>query len=64
MSLNNVILILVGKENALDFLNGVSVEISLYIGGSTQPLKDAVLNSNKPYMTQSVKDKIVELLTY
>ena len=55
----------VGLANGQDMLVSVANEIALFINGYAQPLRDAVANSTKPYLTQETKDVVVYgILTY
>lgn len=54
----------VGLANGQDFLGSVNSEATLFVNGSTQPLRDAVTASTKPYMTPTIKGTTVFLLTY
>lgn len=52
----------IGQLYSFDLLTGVKNEIQLFLDGYTQPLRDAVQNSTKPYLNQTIKDGIVENL--
>jgi hypothetical protein len=54
---------LVGLPNAIAFSSPLTIELYAYqFGNNTQLLKDAVTNSVESYMTQSVKDAILNIL--
>lgn len=53
-----------GLNYSFDFLNYLKQYIDLFTQGYTQPLRDAVASSTKPYLTQEIKDNIVQILTY
>lgn len=53
-----------GLNYSFDLLNSLKAYIDLFSNGYTQPLRDAVLASTKPYLTQVQKDAIVTILTY
>jgi len=54
----------VGLANGQDFLISVATEVSLFVNGATQPLRDAVAATTKSYITQTIKDTTVVILTY
>ena len=49
----------VGLADGQDFLASVVTEVSLFVNGATQPLRDAVAATTKAYMTQTIKDTTV-----
>jgi hypothetical protein len=51
-----------GRNYSFDFLYTVKDYIQFFIDGNTQPLRDAIQASTKPYMTQTIKDGIIETL--
>lgn len=53
-----------GLNYSFDLLNSVKTQLDLFIQGYTQPLRDAIASSTKPYLTQQNKDDIVAILTY
>ena len=53
-----------GLDYSFDLLNSLKVYIDLFSNGYTQPLRDAVQASAKPYLTQAIKDAIISILTY
>lgn len=53
-----------GLDYSFDLLNSLKVYIDLFSNGYTQPLRDNVQASTKPYLTQVMKDAIVAILTY
>ena len=57
--LNNI-----GYSNGQNFMQSVGNEITLFINGTGQPLRDAVTNSTKEYMTIEIKNAVVEILTF
>lgn len=52
----------VGQANAFDLLSTVKNEIQLFLDGYTDPLRNAINVSTKPYLTQAIKDGIIENL--
>ena len=52
------------QNYAFDMLTSVRVQIDYFIQGYTQPLRDAVSASTKPYLTQGIKDVVIEQLTF
>ena len=59
-----VVLGAVGLVNGQDLMVSVANEISLFSNGTTQPLRDAVNNSTKPYLNSTIKALIVTELTF
>lgn len=55
----SITLELLGLDYSFDLLTSVKIELDYYINGYTQPLRDAITNSTKPYLTESIKDAIV-----
>lgn len=53
----------VGISDALDFMESINNEISLYIQGLTQNLFDAINASTKPYVTIELKATLISILT-
>lgn len=53
-----------GLDYSFDLLNSLKVYIDLFSNGYTQPLRDNVQSSTKPYLTQVMKTAIVSILTY
>jgi len=53
-----------GLNYSFDLLNSVKIQLDLFVQGYTQPLRDAIASSTKPYLTQKMKDDIVAILTY
>jgi hypothetical protein len=49
---------------AFDLLLGVKTQIDYFIQGYTQPLRDAVSASTKPYMTIGIKEAIIQQLAF
>ena len=49
---------------AFDLLLGVKTQIDYFIQGYTQPLRDAVSASTKPYLTIGIKEAVIEQLTF
>lgn len=49
---------------AFDLLLSVKTQIDYFIQGYTQPLKDAISASTKPYLTVGIKKAIIEQLTF
>lgn len=56
------VLVNIGQLPSFDLLTSVKNEIQLFIDGYTQPLRDAITNSTKPYLNQTIKDGIIESL--
>jgi hypothetical protein len=56
------VLINIGQLYSFDLLTSVKNEISLFIDGYTQPLRDVMVNSTKPYLNQTIKNGIIENL--
>ena len=52
----------IGQLYSFDLLTSVKNEIQLFLDGYTQPLRDAITNSTKPYLNQTIKDGIIENL--
>lgn len=52
----------IGQLYSFDLLSSVKTEIELFIDGYTQPLRDAIIASTKPYLTTVIKDGIIERL--
>lgn len=51
-----------GQEYSFDLLTSVKSEIGLFLDGRTQPLRDAVNASTKPYLNSTIKAGIIENL--
>jgi hypothetical protein len=49
---------------AFDLLLGVKTQIDYFIQGYTQPLRDAVSASTKPYMTVGIKEAVIQQLQF
>jgi len=49
---------------AFDLLTSVKIEMDYFTQGYTQPLRDAVSASTKPYMTVGIKEAVIEELTF
>lgn len=54
----------VGLVNGQDFLGSVTNEVTLFVNGAPQPLRDAVTATTKPYMTPTIIATTVAILTY
>lgn len=54
----------VGLANGQDFLASVTLEVSLFMNGFTQPLRDAVAATTKPYMNPTLINTTVAILTF
>lgn len=54
----------IGINYSFDLLNSVKTQLDLFIQGYTQPLRDGIANSTKPYLSQANKDAIVAILTF
>ncbi len=52
----------IGQLYSFDLLTSVKNELLLFIDGYTQPLRDGINNSTKPYLNQTIKDGIIENL--
>jgi hypothetical protein len=49
---------------SFDLLLSVKTQMDYFSQGYTQPLRDAVSASTKPYLTTSLKEAIIEQLTF
>lgn len=58
------ILSTVGLVNGQDFLISLTGEVNLFVNGATQPLRDAITNSTKSYITQTIKDTLQVIFTF
>jgi hypothetical protein len=54
----------IGQAYGFDLLNSVKVYVDLFTEGYTQPLRDAVQASTKPYLNSTYKTAIVSFLTF
>lgn len=52
------------QSYAFDLLLSVKTEMDYFVQGYTQPLRDAVNNSAKPYLTSDIKVAVVAQLTF
>ncbi len=52
------------QQYGFDLLLSVSTQMKYFEEGYTQPLRDAINNSDKAYLTPTIKSLIVEELTY
>jgi hypothetical protein len=52
------------QNYAFDMLTSVKIEIDYFIQGYTQPLRDAVSASTKPYLTVGIKEAVIEQLRF
>jgi hypothetical protein len=52
------------QNYGFDLLTSVKVQIEYFIQGYTQPLRDVVSASTKPYLTEGIKEAIIEQLTF
>ena len=52
------------QSYAFDLLLSLSAQMKYFEEGYTQPLRDAVSNSTKPYLNQNIKDLIITELTF
>ena len=52
----------IGLNYSFDLLNNVSSHIVLFKDGLTQPLRDAISASTKVYLTEELKENIIEIL--
>jgi hypothetical protein len=52
------------QNYAFDLLTSVKVEMDYFTQGYTQPLRDAVSASTKPYLTVGIKEAVIEELTF
>jgi hypothetical protein len=53
-----------GLNYSFDLMNSVKVYIDLFTAGYTQPLRDAITASTKPYLSSINKTDIVAILIY
>lgn len=53
-----------GFIQSLEFLGSVKFEKDYYIDGIGQPLENAISNATQTYMTQTIKDTILDIITY
>ncbi len=53
-----------GFIQSLEFLGSVKFEKDYYIDGIGQPLENAISNATQTYMTQTIKDAILDIITY
>lgn len=56
------VLTTIGQLYSFDLLTDVKSQIDLYISGYTQPLRDAINASVKPYLNSEIKANIIENL--
>lgn len=49
-----------GLNYSFDLLTSVKTQIDYFINGYTQPLRDAITNSTKPYLTPTMKTNLVD----
>jgi hypothetical protein len=56
------VLVELGRMISFDLLSSIKSEMELFLDGYTTPLVDAIQNSTKPYLTQTIKDNIEEKL--
>ncbi len=56
------VLVKIGQSYSFDLLTSVKNEIQYFYDGHTQPLRDAINISSKPYLNQTIKDGIIESL--
>jgi len=52
----------IGRLYSFDLLSSVKLEIDLFMDGYTEPLRDAITNSTKTYLTTDIKNGIIEKL--
>jgi hypothetical protein len=52
------------QQYGFDLLTSVGTEMKWFTEGHTQPLRDAINNSTKPYMTPVIKTAVVTELTF
>jgi hypothetical protein len=52
----------IGQLYSFDLLISVKSQIDLYLSGYTQPLRDAINENTKPYLTTEIKANIIEQL--
>jgi len=52
------------QSYAFDMLTSVKTEMEYFTQGYTQPLRDAVSASTKPYLTEQIKINVIEQLTF
>lgn len=58
------ILSLTGQSYGFDFMTSLKSQIELYTQGYKQPLYDAILSSTKPYLTEQIKNNLIDILTF
>ena len=58
------ILYSVGLANGQDLMITYATEMTAFINGFAQVLKDAIMNSTKIYLTQNIKNATVSILSY
>ncbi len=56
------VLVNIGQLYSFDLLSSVKNEIQLFIEGYTQPLRDSITNSTKPYLNDLLKNSIIDCL--
>jgi hypothetical protein len=54
----------INQSYAFDLLLSVSTQMKYFEEGYTQPLRDAISASTKPYLTESIKTAVVTELTF
>lgn len=52
------------QQYSFDLLLTIGTEMKYFAEGYTQPLRDAINNSTKPYLTPSIKTLVVNELTF
>ena len=52
------------QQYSFDLLTSVKTEMEYYSQGYRQPLVNAVSASTKPYLTENIKIKVIEQLTF
>jgi hypothetical protein len=52
------------QTNSVDLLMSVKTQMEYFTQGYTQPLRDAVSASTKPYLTVGIKEAVIEQLTF
>lgn len=55
---------ILGLAYGFDLQDSIKNEIYVFSQGNTQPLRTAIQDSTKPYLTQTIKDNIIAILTY
>ena len=57
-------LYVIGLANGQDLIVTYATEMTAFVNGFAQILKDAIANSTKTYLTETIKNSIVYILSY